>query len=194
MPAELPDDQRRLRALSHPVRLRILSLLVDSPKSGTALAKDLGTTQAAVSYHLRSLDKAKLIELDSTRSVRGGLEKLYRLAPGGDAHGSPASMASSAAAVTAEVMRRVRASKARSWDVFGDADIWVPEKTWIRISNAVVDLMEELHDEATAPKATGAVHVSATTLMFRAPVRKARSARSSASPKKATVKPTHKRR
>lgn len=135
-------------------------------------------TQAAISYHLRSLEAAGLVELDSTRSVRGGIEKLYRLPSEGAAHGAPATMVTSAAAVTAEVIRRVQDTRPKSWDVFGDADVWIPEDVWLRIANAVVDLMEELHAEATAPRTRGSVHVSATTLMFRLPTRRPRTARS----------------
>lgn len=181
MPTDLPD-QRRLRALSHPLRLRILSLLVDSPKSGTSLAKDTGMSQAAISYHLRALEAAGIVELDSTRSVRGGVEKLYRLPPVGPAESDSATMVTNATAVTAEVIRRVHEARPKSWDVYSDADLWIPEDAWLRISNAVVDLLEELHDEATAPRMRGSVHVSATTLMFRMPTRKPRKARPSSPP------------
>ena len=177
MATDLPD-QRRLRALSHPVRLRLLSLLVDSPKSGTTLAKETDMSQAAISYHLRSLEAAGLVELDSTRSVRGGIEKLYRLPVGGGAAGAPETMATSATAVTAEVVRRLQDSAAGGWDVFGDAEVWVDPDTWRRISHAIADLMEELHAEATAPRARGSVHVSATTLLFQLPARKPRAAAS----------------
>lgn len=168
MSTEIPDDQRRMRALSHPVRLRILSLLVDSPKSGTILAKDLELTQAAVSYHLRALARSGFVELDSTRSVRGGTEKLYRLAPIGRADGDTPGMEASVIAASSEIIRRLREYRADSWDVFSDAGVWIPEKSWIRLSRQVVAVMAELHELATHPRAPGSVQVNATALMFRA--------------------------
>ena len=45
-----------LRALSHPVRLRILGLLrMDGPSTASALATRLGLNSGATSYHLRQL-------------------------------------------------------------------------------------------------------------------------------------------
>jgi DNA-binding transcriptional ArsR family regulator len=49
------------KALSDPIRQRILELLKSSELIVTQLANELGLTNAALSYHLRVLKKADLI-------------------------------------------------------------------------------------------------------------------------------------
>lgn len=61
MPESKPRDRitpppSALRALAHPVRLRLLGLLrVDGPSTATRLAERLGLNSGATSYHLRQL-------------------------------------------------------------------------------------------------------------------------------------------
>jgi len=57
-----------LRALSHPVRLRMLGLLrVEGPATATTLAQRLGLNTGATSYHLRQLAQHGFIEDDPDR-------------------------------------------------------------------------------------------------------------------------------
>lgn len=57
-----------LRALSHPVRLRLLGLLRTSgPNTATGLAQHLGVNSGATSYHLRQLAQHGFIEEDKGR-------------------------------------------------------------------------------------------------------------------------------
>lgn len=166
MSFEVQSDRQRLRALSHPVRLRVLSLLTGDTMSSTELARELDMSQAAVSFHVRRLAEAGFLELAETRSVRGGQEKRYRLAPGGGVH-EQADMAATASAVAAEVQRRLLTAKPATWDLFGDADVWVDEQVWVRCVRAVADAMTELHQAAVPNGSPGAIHVSATTLLFQ---------------------------
>jgi DNA-binding transcriptional ArsR family regulator len=54
--SSITPDPAALRALSHPVRLRILGLLRgDGPATATTLAARLGLNSGATSYHLRQL-------------------------------------------------------------------------------------------------------------------------------------------
>ena len=56
-------DLAGLRALGHPVRLRLLGLLrIHGPATATALGQTVGAAPNAVSYHLRQLAKAGFIE------------------------------------------------------------------------------------------------------------------------------------
>lgn len=49
-------DARALKALTHPVRLRMLGMLrIDGPATATQLAARLGLNSGATSYHLRQL-------------------------------------------------------------------------------------------------------------------------------------------
>jgi len=75
MPSPLPApnervdlDTRTLRALAHPVRVRLMSLLREhGPSNATRLADQLGLNTGASSYHLRQLAAAGLVEEDTER-------------------------------------------------------------------------------------------------------------------------------
>ncbi len=57
-----------LRALSHPVRLRLLGLLrMDGPSTASALAVRLGLNSGATSYHLRQLAQHGFVVDDAER-------------------------------------------------------------------------------------------------------------------------------
>lgn len=61
-------DARRLRAMAHPMRIKIVGLLrLHGPATATALAQRLGVNTGATSYHLRELAKAGMIEEDESR-------------------------------------------------------------------------------------------------------------------------------
>ena len=62
------------RAIAHPIRREILSLLSTSNRSVKQLTAEFAMTQPAVSQHLRELRDAKLV---SARKV--GVEQQYRL-------------------------------------------------------------------------------------------------------------------
>lgn len=158
-------DRKRLRALSHPVRLRILSLLTGATKSSTELARDLDMSQAAVSFHVRQLADAGLIDLAEVRSVRGGQERRYRSAADFEG-GADVDVISSATAASAEIRRRLIAEQPPSWDLFSDADLWVDPEAWLRCVRTVANAMKRLHGAAAAEAAPGAIHISATTMMF----------------------------
>lgn len=53
-----------LRALAHPLRVRLLMELREGPATSAMLARSTGQTRGNVSYHLRSLAQAELIEDD----------------------------------------------------------------------------------------------------------------------------------
>ena len=64
----IAPDPTALKALAHPVRLRMLSLLrLDGPATASGLAARLGLNSGATSYHLRQLAQHGFIEEDSAR-------------------------------------------------------------------------------------------------------------------------------
>jgi DNA-binding transcriptional ArsR family regulator len=71
------DDPRYVKALAHPLRIRILAMLAERRASPTQLAKLLDLPVGKVSYHVRTLHKLGVIELESTRPARGALEHFY---------------------------------------------------------------------------------------------------------------------
>jgi DNA-binding transcriptional ArsR family regulator len=71
-------DPRRLRALAHPLRVRLLNLLrKDGPATATLLAKRVGESSGATSYHLRQLAAYGFVEDDPDQS-RVGRERWWR--------------------------------------------------------------------------------------------------------------------
>ena len=72
-------SRKQMRALAHPVRLRIIELLAHAPSTATRLAQEIGDSSGSTSYHLRALAKAGLIEEDSDRG--SGRERWWRRRP-----------------------------------------------------------------------------------------------------------------
>jgi DNA-binding transcriptional ArsR family regulator len=72
------NDPRYVKALSHPLRVRILSLLQERTASPRELAEWLDATLGTVSYHVRTLHDFGLIELVRTSQVRGAIAHHYR--------------------------------------------------------------------------------------------------------------------
>ena len=71
-------DPRYVKALSHPLRVRILALLQERTASPRELAEWLGATLGTVSYHVRTLHDFGLIELVKTTQVRGAIAHHYK--------------------------------------------------------------------------------------------------------------------
>jgi DNA-binding transcriptional ArsR family regulator len=72
------DDPRYVKAMSHPLRVRILALLDERTASPVELAGWLDATLGNVSYHVRTLHRIGLIELVRQTRVRGAVEHHYR--------------------------------------------------------------------------------------------------------------------
>jgi len=70
-------DPRALRALAHPIRLRLLELLsVDGPATGRKLADLTRESTASISYHVGQLVKWGLVE--PATDLRRGRERPWR--------------------------------------------------------------------------------------------------------------------
>lgn len=72
------DDPRYIKALSHPLRVRILAILEERTASPVELSELLDATLGVVSYHVRTLERLGLIKLIRTTPVRGTIEHHYR--------------------------------------------------------------------------------------------------------------------
>jgi DNA-binding transcriptional ArsR family regulator len=75
------DDPRYVKAMSHPLRVRILALLDERTASPVELAGWLGATLGTTAYHVRTLERIGLIELVRETRVRGAVEHHYRAKP-----------------------------------------------------------------------------------------------------------------
>jgi DNA-binding transcriptional ArsR family regulator len=72
------DDPRYIKALSHPLRVRILAILEERTASPVQLADLLDASLGVVSYHVRTLERFGLVKLVRTNPVRGAVEHHYR--------------------------------------------------------------------------------------------------------------------
>ena len=110
-------DVRTLRAIVHPLRIRLLTLLrVDGPATATELARRTGESSGATSYHLRQLERFGYVEEDGPRS---GRERRWRASTRatswdpGDFAGDPEGQAVSDALERRQVQRAV--AQFESW-------------------------------------------------------------------------------
>jgi DNA-binding transcriptional ArsR family regulator len=71
-------DQRLVKALAHPMRVRILSILNERVSSPAQMAVEFDENLSRVSYHVNVLLKYECIELVTTRPRRGATEHFYR--------------------------------------------------------------------------------------------------------------------
>ena len=66
------------KAVSHPLRMRILMILNRRVASPSELASELGEPLNLVSYHVKRLEALKCVELVRTEARRGAVEHYYR--------------------------------------------------------------------------------------------------------------------
>jgi len=71
------EDPRYVKALAHPLRVRILSMLEERDSSPVQLAEHLDATLGTVAYHVRTLERLGLIEMVATYQRRGATEHVY---------------------------------------------------------------------------------------------------------------------
>ena len=71
-------DQRIVKALAHPLRIRMLSVLNERVTSPSELAGELDEPIGNVSYHMRTLADLGVVDLVRTEPRRGAVEHYYR--------------------------------------------------------------------------------------------------------------------
>jgi DNA-binding transcriptional ArsR family regulator len=83
MQDDSPDaiDQRLVKSVAHPLRVKILEALTDHIASPNTIAERLDTDLSGVAYHTRELDRLGALELVDTGQVRGAIEHFYKARP-----------------------------------------------------------------------------------------------------------------
>lgn len=71
-------EPEQFKALSHPVRHRLLFELRDRSATISQLAVQLDLRKGTVAHHLKVLHDAGMVRVVETRQVRGGTEQYYR--------------------------------------------------------------------------------------------------------------------
>ncbi len=82
--AESAAERRRvtqeLRALAHPLRLKLLEAFAKGPRTTMQVAAQLGEPPTRLYHHVNALVRAGILSLKRTRRVRGTTEKYFELA------------------------------------------------------------------------------------------------------------------
>ena len=72
------ENLEQLKAVSDPIRWRMLSMLTTKPMTGAQLARVLDIPRARAHYHLKILKNAGLLVFEKEQYNRGMIEKYYR--------------------------------------------------------------------------------------------------------------------
>ena len=69
----------QMRALSHPLRIRLLELFGERPRTTKQAAQQMRTAPTPLYHHVAALERAGLVRVRETRQNRGTIEKYYEL-------------------------------------------------------------------------------------------------------------------
>jgi DNA-binding transcriptional ArsR family regulator len=179
------DDPRYVKAMSHPLRVRILAMLDERKASPNELAGWLDASLGTVAYHVRTLLSLGLIELVDETRVRGAVEHHYRARPRpsfpaeGWEEASPIAKQAAVGSSLAVIGEYARVSAAAGGFERPDARarralLKLDEKGFSQFSKACDRLLEQLERiEAQAAKRLGSkpegtIEVGLGVLLFEA--------------------------
>ena len=151
------DDPRYVKALSHPLRVRILAMLQERTASPVELAEWLGARLGTVAYHVRTLHQLDLIELVDETRVRGAVAHHYRakerpqITDDAWSQASPMAKQAAVGATLQTIDEYARASAAAGGFDGGDAHLSryvleLDEQGWRELSRACADLVGRIDE------------------------------------------------
>ena len=153
-------DQRLVRALGHPLRVRIVDLLTEEVLSPNELTNFIDASLSHISYHVRVLEKNDAIELVDQKKRRGAIEHFFR-ATAESFVGSPkwrqvpriflGSIAG--ASLQSFMSKSIKALRAGKLDGVDSAFVWMPIVVDDKGREEVADLRESTTDEMLAIQA-----------------------------------------
>lgn len=165
------DSTSDLRALAHPLRLEMLSLLTATELSAAEVARELGTTQANASYHLRVLLEAGLLVVAGEEKVNGGLAKKYRhpwdAPPPPRASSADRETAAEVQTMAHAATRRFARRQPGTRMLFTDADLWVEPQVWDEVVALLAQASQLVHASAKPPRTSGTVRGSVSVMAFQ---------------------------
>jgi DNA-binding transcriptional ArsR family regulator len=155
----------QMRALAHPTRLRILSLLTAAPMTAAEVARELGMTHANASYHLRQLLAAERIVVAGEEKIHGGVARRYRYPIDPHRPVDPEERHALHQAIASELIRR-SALRGAVDGALTDAELWVEPGVWRGVCEQIIAASLTLHEAAQPPRTPGTVRVNATIALF----------------------------
>lgn len=72
------ENYEQLKAISDPLRVKIMSFLLEEPYTGKQLGELLETSPSKIHYHLKELENVGLIEVIKTEVKNGIVQKFYK--------------------------------------------------------------------------------------------------------------------
>jgi DNA-binding transcriptional ArsR family regulator len=170
-----------LRALAHPVRLRMLGLLrADGPSTATRLAERLGLNSGATSYHLRQLARHGFVVEDSDRG--NSRDRWWRAAhrsthtrddtPDPATRDATDAFVQAAAVIWTEQLQRAmeeRSMLTREWRRATTHSDWVLDLTPERAAELRDRLQSVIGEYADAEPTDGAAQVNLQLHLFPRP-------------------------
>lgn len=170
MASRSTGDVLGLRAVAHPLRLSLLSLLTGQSMSAAEAARHLGESQANVSYHLRRLADSGFIQIVEETKINGGLARRYRHIPeSGEAlrAGGITGHISLMTTMAEALKTRARSYLPESDQAFTDAEVRVSAESWERIQELARELGTLIHDAALPSDDPRGLPIAATIATFR---------------------------
>jgi len=197
-------DQRLVKALAHPLRVEILTILNERMASPNELSKELEEGLSQVSYHVKVLKDFECIEMVKTETRRGAVEHYYRATERAyltdrDWRALPASMKSgvSSSAVEMVIEDVVASLKGGAFDAREDRHIsWTPgivdEQGWgesVDLVNETLAQIIKIHaDSAKRLAKSGEEGIQATAILMNFEGLKAEAKSAKKAPKKGKSK------
>ena len=152
----------------------MLSLLTSRELSAAEISRELDTTQANASYHLRVLAAAGLLVPAGQVKIRGGMARRYRHPwrsedrPSADRPASPVGPLDHQLLIQAIAQELVRRSTqhGQGKNEFVDAELWVDPETWARCVQLVHEAATLFHSAAKPPYTEGTMKVAMSAALF----------------------------
>ncbi len=159
----------RLRALSNPLRLRILGMVTARAVSATEVAQATDVAHAAASYHLRQLATAGLIRpVDEPGRDRGQgsgrPQQRYTMRPDAFRQLGPKSVRLLDRQLLSELDRRLGLAGTKRTTT--DAEVWLTARDWRRLRTLTAEASNIVHSSALQPGTPRSKHVSLTSVLL----------------------------
>lgn len=181
---------RLLKAFTHPLRVAILARLDEDVLSPKELATELKTSLPVVSYHVRELERLKMIELVRTAQRRGAVQHWYRARAGALADGEWGSISARARReIVGVALARLEAAVAGALEEggFDRADVHMSRETlsldesgFDELANLLRDVHWKVSEIAQAAQARLSdaderpIHATLSLMLFEGPYGKPR--------------------
>ncbi|MCW3014071.1 MAG: transcriptional regulator, ArsR family [Solirubrobacterales bacterium] len=203
------DDPRLVKALAHPLRVRILAMLHEQQLSPVQLSARLDARLGTVAYHVRTLDTLGMVEEVATRQRRGAIEHFYRakerprVSDAAWEHAAPMAKQALIGATLQQINDQATLSAAHGGFDRRDAHITrtvmdLDAKGWEQLSTALARLLKDAarieaaakrrcaahpHDESIARAGLVLMHFEASRLSDQRPSRGEAGARPQRAPR-----------